>query len=317
MANSRNNIPGIFNVSHIFPPYREYHWFDGIDKFNIDLQNPAFSDEKAWFFSELCGLLYDDECFNRKVLTSKLNIQPQDIIWFRHKGNEALLINYHSSANKPVQIVVFQGTHLPRLSHTNFASITRTAENILVDDLLIEQIPQTVSNGVQSAEVNLHKGFVKALGGHESKSKDDGQNSLWGEINQHLKTDTPLWLTGHSLGGAMATIAAMKMPQQVTGLYTYGAPCVGDSKAKDWQQQQLKDKFYRYVNGSDIISHIMSEDKFRRHFYHYEQAGILKTINIQGCTGPFWLAERIMDRLGLSFIDHSPLYYMIGCYEEI
>ena len=223
----------------------------------------------------------------------------------------------------PVQIVVFQGTHLPRLSYTNFASITRTAENILIDDLIIEQIPQTVSNGTQSAKVNLHKGFVKTLdddksqGKSDSKSKDDDQNSLWQQISQHLKADTPLWLTGHSLGGAMATIAAMRMPQQVAGLYTFGAPCVGDSKAKGWQQQQLKDKFYRYVNGSDIISHIMSKDKFRRHFYHYEQAGILKTINIQGSTGPFWLAERIMDRLGLSFIDHSPVYYMIGCYEEI
>lgn len=311
MANSRNNIPGIFNISHIFPPYREYRWFDGIEKFNIDMQNSTFSHEKAWFFSELCGLIYDDERFNRKILTSKLNIQPQDIIWFHHKGNEALLINYQAPDNVPVQIVVFQGTHLPRLSYTNFESITRTAENILVDDLIIEQIPQTVSNKAQSAEVNLHKGFVKALG------EDDDPNSLWQQITQHLKPDTPLWLTGHSLGGAMATIAAMKMPQKVTGLYTYGAPCVGDSKARNWQERQLKDKFYRYVNGSDIISHIMSEDKFRRHFYHYEQAGILKSINIQGCTGPFWLAERIMDRLGLSFIDHSPVYYMIGSYEEI
>lgn len=306
MAKSRNHIPGIFNISHIFPPYREYHWFDNLERLNIDLNNQQFSDEKAWFFSELSTLIYDNEAFNRKTLTNKLKITDNDIHWFYSQGNEAILINYQQT-----QIVVFQGTHFPRLSFTNFASLTRTAENILVDDLVIAPIEQTVTNNNHSDSVKLHQGFVKALG------KDDDHDSLWQQINRQLDKDKPLWLAGHSLGGAMATIAAMKNAQQVAGLYTYGTPCVGDSKAKQWQQRQLANKFFRYVNGSDIVCHIMTQPKFRRHFYHYEHAGELKSLNIQGNLGPFHLIEGLIDTVGLSFIDHSPIYYSIGCYEQL
>lgn len=306
MSNTPNNIPGICNISHIFPPYREYQWFEGLNstpKLTIDLQSQQFSTVNAWFFSELCALIYDNEDFNRKILCEKLHIANSDIQWFHHQGNEAMLINYQHA-----QIVVFQGTHFPRLSFINFSSVIRTAENILLDDLVIEHSEQTVANGRQSAQVNLHKGFVKALG----NEKDE--NSLWGQIVKHLDNNKPLWLTGHSLGGAMANIAAMQMPQNVAGLYTYGAPCVGDEKAKQWQQTQLKDKFYRYVNGTDIVCNIMTTTKFRRHFDYYNHAGELKTINVQGDLGPFNFIERLMDKTDLSFIDHSPVYYMIGCY---
>jgi triacylglycerol lipase len=37
----------------------------------------------------------------------------------------------------------------------------------------------------------------------------------------------PIWFTGHSLGGALATIAAARL-DNATGLYTYGCPRVGD-----------------------------------------------------------------------------------------
>ncbi len=45
-----------------------------------------------------------------------------------------------------------------------------------------------------------------------------------------------IWLTGHSLGGAVAAITAMhiekNLPQNVHGVYLYGAPPVGNSQ---WQ----------------------------------------------------------------------------------
>ena len=43
-------------------------------------------------------------------------------------------------------------------------------------------------------------------------------------------SDQKLWLTGHSLGGALATLAAAHAGADVVqGLYTYGSPRVGDA----------------------------------------------------------------------------------------
>ena len=60
-----------------------------------------------------------------------------------------------------------------------------------------------------------HSGFLK------------GVRAIWPAIAPSLMVDEPVYLTGHSLGGALATItgAAMVMRDKPpVGLYTFGAP---------------------------------------------------------------------------------------------
>lgn len=78
---------------------------------------------------------------------------------------------------------------------------------------------------------------------------------LWPYIRPHLqKFSGDIILTGHSLGGAMATAAAAQM--QVAGdvtdaarLVTFGSPKVGDKEFVDW----LKVPHDRYMNGLDLV----------------------------------------------------------------
>lgn len=53
-----------------------------------------------------------------------------------------------------------------------------------------------------------------------------------------------LWLTGHSLGGAMATLAAAWLAERkipFSGAYTFGQPRVGDDNFQVAFDTKLKD----------------------------------------------------------------------------
>jgi len=62
-----------------------------------------------------------------------------------------------------------------------------------------------------------------------------------------------LYITGHSLGGAMATICASRMVARgivVSGLYTFGSPRVGDAEFV----AHLGTTHFRFVNNNDIVT---------------------------------------------------------------
>ena len=63
-----------------------------------------------------------------------------------------------------------------------------------------------------------HAGFLK------------GARAIWPTIAPFLLVDEPVYLTGHSLGGALATITGAAMAvrgKALAGLYTFGAPRAG------------------------------------------------------------------------------------------
>ena len=68
-----------------------------------------------------------------------------------------------------------------------------------------------------------------------------------------------VWVTGHSLGGALAVIAAarLKMKTGVTALlYTYGQPAVGLNDFAERYSVELPQRLWRFVNQSDIVTRV-------------------------------------------------------------
>ena len=64
------------------------------------------------------------------------------------------------------------------------------------------------------------------------------------------------YFTGHSLGGAIAVLAAATFSDQATAVYTYGQPRVGDKAFSDAYDSVLGDVTFRYVNNHDIVPHV-------------------------------------------------------------
>ena len=86
----------------------------------------------------------------------------------------------------------------------------------------------------------------------------DEVDKIYGEICHKLEQitnqmyDHEVHLTGHSLGGAMATICAKRLNEDidtVNSLYTFGSPRVGNRR---WCKS-LQVPHYRFQNNNDIV----------------------------------------------------------------
>ena len=100
------------------------------------------------------------------------------------------------------------------------------------------------------------------------------------------KGDKTVWVTGHSLGGAMAVLVAAEL-QPSGGLHTFGQPRVGN---KAFLKSLDGIKYYRYRNNNDIVTAVPPSWLFFRH------GGVLRYINTYGNIRPATWAQRFKDK---------------------
>jgi subtilisin family serine protease len=67
-----------------------------------------------------------------------------------------------------------------------------------------------------------------------------------------------VWMTGHSLGGALATVAAAELKDvlPITGIYTYGQPRLGNEAVRSFFKSRYPNRFMRFVNDNDIVPRV-------------------------------------------------------------
>ena len=93
--------------------------------------------------------------------------------------------------------------------------------------------------------------------------------------------------TGHSLGGALAVVAAARS-KYVGEVYTFGQPRVGNRK----YSKQVKSKVYRFVNNNDIVPRIPPPLVFRHQGTKYQIVDdriVIPTSNWKA----FWLSMEV------------------------
>jgi triacylglycerol lipase len=98
--------------------------------------------------------------------------------------------------------------------------------------------------------VRVHTGFFQAY--------RPIRDRLFATVERLLKAKArPVYITGHSLGGALATMATAelanheerKLRDSIAACYTFGSPRVGDRSF----DQYVKVPLYRVTNGIDIV----------------------------------------------------------------
>jgi triacylglycerol lipase len=87
---------------------------------------------------------------------------------------------------------------------------------------------------------HVHGGFAKAFAG------------AWDTLGPRLEAlKVPLFISGHSLGGALATLATARLSRPPIATYTFGSPRVGN---QTFAEQCLQGAaLYRVVNHLDMI----------------------------------------------------------------
>ncbi|MEI6408220.1 MAG: lipase family protein [Bacteroidota bacterium] len=96
----------------------------------------------------------------------------------------------------------------------------------------------------------VHKGFQQSLDG------------VWIRLQEAVETlgaSKKLFICGHSLGGALAQLAAHRFVlhgHQVAGVYVFGSPRVGNQEFKSAYNALLEAQTYLHINNEDIVPQI-------------------------------------------------------------
>jgi triacylglycerol lipase len=92
----------------------------------------------------------------------------------------------------------------------------------------------------------------------------DSLETIMGRLSKAVSSGSRLFITGHSLGGALAVLAAalfeMQLGVDVSAVYTYGQPRVGDKVFSSAYDQVLGNATFRYVNDLDLVPHVPPEN---------------------------------------------------------
>lgn len=95
----------------------------------------------------------------------------------------------------------------------------------------------------------FHRGFMTAL--------DAIWTPLFAAVDEAMRrAERPLWVTGHSLGGALALLAAWRFERNfltVDEVVTFGAPMIGNEAAAAAFEKAFAKKISRYVNFEDPV----------------------------------------------------------------
>lgn len=143
---------------------------------------------------------------------------------------QAFLAKLTTEGRTPFLVLAFRGTEPSK------------AADIKSD---VRALPTRI--GPEDGKQMVHSGFYDAFRAVEQHiCKDLGEPS---------EKDLPLYITGHSLGGALATVATHCLSSdylssdRLAACYTYGGPRVGNLAFG----QSIKPPVYRVVNAADVV----------------------------------------------------------------
>src|SRR5262249_40148981 len=142
-------------------------------------------------------------------------------------------------------VVAFRGTESP-------TTLDGLKDWLLTDAVNLLIVPEgRIGTDFIAAGVGarFHQGFMTAL------------DAIWDPLfaavaAEQKREERPLWVTGHSLGGALAQLAAWRFRRKflsVHQVFTYGAPMVGNDVAKEAFDREFPNRIYRYVHPVDLV----------------------------------------------------------------
>lgn len=180
----------------------------------------GYEPANALFLAKAAQLAYEDDPAKREEGRDELGL------------DEAKFMDGHSTqaligTSPRMTLIAFRGTEPEKIED----SLTNAA---------VAKRPEPFGQ--------VHTGFQMAL------------NEVWERVQTAAGGEKPLWLTGHSLGAALATLATARLrlvdDRPVAGLYTFGSPRVGDAAFAAALDGDLGPSIFRFANHMDVVTRV-------------------------------------------------------------
>ena len=166
--------------------------------------------------------------------------------FFSRKGTQGFV-----AGNDELILVAFRGTEPKKLKDW-------------MTDAKIKRVPGKGGG-------HVHRGFKAAL---EAVSTD-----MAAAVRRFQDRGQPVFLTGHSLGAALAglAVAASKSERiESAGLYTYGMPRIGNKTFAKKFKETYGRRTFRVVNNNDAVTRVPPRS------FGYKHVGVVKYLNAKG-----------------------------------
>lgn len=209
----------------------------------------------AWWLMEASLLAYADSDFIAETFETAGLTAAGIVVEFIEREHTQCFVAH----NKELILIAFRGSQI---------DISWDSALDWATDLHFIPVPDRLGGLV-------HQGFKTAL------------DSIWDSVKRYVVQvreadglERKVWITGHSLGAALATLAAYRAVTDasfaVQGLYTYGSPRVGDYGFKTALcNAAIDQRTFRFVNNKDIIAKLPPRGL-------YTHVGALKYIDNAG-----------------------------------
>lgn len=292
VTDMRKPVPPV-DLNTVAPPNEDRKYFELCGDHPFLHSSGAFELVNAWWLAEASLLAYADEGFANACFG---DAGLPEVRFFHGESTQCYVAH-----NDDFVIAAFSGSDMREREGNNvFDALADWMVNLSFDTAPSERGGR------------VHRGFVEAL------------DEVWGPRGEDQGLEAYLdglcedgrrrvWFTGHSLGGALATIAAGRHGH-APEVYTFGAPLVGDRE----YVEALDLPVYRFVNGRDLVPKLPVRGPYRH-------AGVEKYVDEEGRIhdgkpgGDGWRAkgERFVRRLhpsrpsGRALRDHSPILYAV------
>lgn len=239
---------------------------------SLTLHEDSFGDPcNAQFLAVAADLAYCAAAEGKGKYLSELGLTAQLI----SVGNTQAWVG----VNDDNIVVAFRGTEAPNKIEGLKDWLLTNAMNLLI-------VPQgRLGTDLAAAGVGarFHQGFADAIG--------DIWDPVFSAVEAEMKkSERPLWITGHSLGGALALFAAWLFSRKMINvhqIYTFGAPMIGNQAAVDAFNREFKGKIFRYINTPDPVPKLPMYSLVANEFVHCNEQKLVGAAAAESPTDAF------------------------------
>ena len=193
--------------------------------------------QNARYLAKACDLAYFEEAQARAKFQEELGLDAKLLSMDNTQA-------YVGQDDKNV-VVAFRGSQSPNSLDGFKDWLLTNANNFLI-------LPEgRIGTDFAAAGVGarFHRGFMEAL------------EEIWEPLFSTVEalqesSERLLWVTGHSLGGGLALLAAWRLQRHflaVHQVYTFGAPMVGNAAAAQAFLREFPNKIHRFVDRRDFV----------------------------------------------------------------